>query len=266
MVTASLVLTLLLTSCSGPTPVAPLPTVAATSTSIPGTVTASVVVIPIEQSELSFVLSAPVKEVDTKEGDKVKAGQTLIVLDAPDLAFAVTGAQAALRSAQDYAFLQHFARKTLIGSKFVSANGAPELRQKADSKVLQAQSALDSAQAALSQATLIAPYDGTIVSINVVPGELVQTGQGVAVIGDLTHMQVETTDLSERAIAGVRIGQTASIRLKAFDQDLTGKVIMIAPMGVKSKGDIVYKVTIELDNQPDGLLWGMTGDVDINTK
>jgi multidrug resistance efflux pump len=131
---------------------------------------------------------------------------------------------------------------------------------------LQAQSALDSAQAALAQATLVAPYDGTIVSINVVPGELVRSGQVVAVIGDLTHMQVETTDLSERAIAAVRIGQAASIRLKAFTQDLSGKVIMIAPLGVESKGDIVYKVTIDLDKQPDGLMWGMTGDVDINTK
>jgi RND family efflux transporter MFP subunit len=266
LVASSLVIILILAGCSSPTPIAPIPTTVATSTSIPGTVTASVVVVPVAKSDLSFVISAPVKEVDIKEGDKVTAGQTLIVLDSPDLAFAVTGAQAALRSAQDYAFLQHYARKTLIGSKFVSANGAPELRQKADSQVVQAQAALDSAQAALAQATLVAPYDGTIVSINVVPGELVQTGQVVAVIGDLAHMQVETTDLSERAIAGVQIGQAASIRLKAFDQDLTGKVIMIAPLGVKSKGDIVYKVTIELDKQPDGLLWGMTGDVDINTK
>ncbi len=266
MVAASLLLILILAGCSSPTPAAPLPTAAVTTTSTPGTVTASVVVVPVAKSDLSFVLSAPAKEVDIKEGDKVKAGQTLIVLDAPDLAFAVTGAQAALRSAQDYAFLQHYARKTLIGSKFVSANGAPELRQKADSQVVQAQAALDSAQAALAQGTLRAPFDGTIVSINVVPGELVQTGQVVAVIGYLTNMQVETTDLSERAIAGVHVGQPASIRLKAFNQDLTGKVIMIAPMGVKSKGDIVYKVTIQLDKQPDGLMWGMTGDVDINTK
>jgi RND family efflux transporter MFP subunit len=204
--------------------------------------------------------------MDVKEGDKVSAGQKLIVLDAPNLEFAVTGAQAALRSAQDYAFLQHYARKTLIGSKFVSLNGAPELRQKADSQVVQAQAALDSAQAAVAQATLTAPYDGTVVSLNVVPGELVQPGQVVAVIGDLTHMQVETTDLSEREIASVQIGQTASVTLKAFNQALTGKVIGIAPIGEESKGDIVYKVTIGLDHQPDGLLWGMSGDVDIKTK
>jgi RND family efflux transporter MFP subunit len=215
---------------------------------------------------MAFIISAPIKEVDVVEGEQVKAGQTLVVLDTPDLAFSVTGAQAALRSAKDYAFLQNYARKTLIGSHFVSLNGAPELRQKAASKVQQAQAALDSAQAALAQATLLAPYDGTIVSINVTPGELIQPGQVVAVIGDLAHLQIETKDLSERDIAGVHIGQTAAIRLKAFDQDLTGRVIKIAQMSSEYNGDNVYKVTIQLDTQPAGLLWGMSGDVDIKTK
>jgi len=265
-VLTTVALVFILSGCSSPTPAAPLPTAAAINTSVPGIVSASVVVVPVSKSEMGFVISAPVKEVDVREGDKATAGQTLIILNAPDLEFSVAGGQAALRSAQDYAFLQHYARKTLIGSKFVSANGAPELRQKADSQVVQAQAALESAQAALAQATLTAPFDGTIVSINVVPGELIQTGQVVAVIGDLTHLQIETTDLSERAIAAVHIGQTASIRLKAFSQDLTGRVKSIAPLGVESKGDIVFKVTIELDKQPDGLMWGMTGDVDINTK
>jgi RND family efflux transporter MFP subunit len=266
---ASTALILILSGCSSlalSTPAAPATTAAATVAPAQGTVTASVVVVPVTKSDLSFVISAPVKEVDVKEGDKVSAGQKLFVLDTPDLEYAVTGAKADLRSAQDYAALQHYFRKTLIGSNFVSTNGAPELRQKADSKVQQEQAALESSIAALAQGTLSAPYDGTVVSINVVPGELVQPGQVVAVIGDLSHLQIETTDLSERAIANVRIGQTASIRLKAFAQDLTGKVIMIAPMGVEYKGDIVYKVTIELEQPPVGLLWGMSGDVDIQTK
>jgi hypothetical protein len=30
-------------------------------------------------------------------------------------------------------------------------------------------------------------------------------------------------------------------------------------------GDVVFKVTIELDDQPEGLLWGMSADVQIET-
>jgi hypothetical protein len=31
-------------------------------------------------------------------------------------------------------------------------------------------------------------------------------------------------------------------------------------------GDVVFKVTIDLDNQPQGLLWGMSADVKIDTE
>src|SRR5512138_2013184 len=64
------------------------------------TVTASAVIVPAQVSELGFLISGIAKDVPVKEGDTVKAGQTLIVLDTPDLDFAVTEAQAGLRAAQ----------------------------------------------------------------------------------------------------------------------------------------------------------------------
>ena len=57
-------------------------------------------IVPAQVSELGFLISGIAREVPIKEGDSVKAGQTLIVLDTPDLQFAVTEAQAALRYAQ----------------------------------------------------------------------------------------------------------------------------------------------------------------------
>src|ERR1043165_7279580 len=63
------------------------------------TVTASAVVVPTQTFELGFLISGIAKDVPVKEGDSVKAGQTLIVLDTPDLQFAVAEAQAALRAA-----------------------------------------------------------------------------------------------------------------------------------------------------------------------
>ena len=67
------------------------------------TVTASAVVVPAQIFELGFLISGIAKDVPVKEGDSVKAGQTLIVLDTPDLQFAVAEAQAALRAAQSEA-------------------------------------------------------------------------------------------------------------------------------------------------------------------
>ncbi len=215
---------------------------------------------------MAFVIGAPVKEVDVKAGDQVKAGQTLVVLDTPELSYAVVSAQAELKAAQANAALQHMAHKEWNGSKFVYLSGPPELRQIADVKVVQAQAALDMAQANLAQGTLVAPFDGTVVSVSIVPGEMAVPQQPVLVIADLSHLQVATTDLSEREIARVQVGQAASVQLKAFAQDLTGKVVAIDPLSQQSSGDTVFKVTVALDHEPMGLMWGMSGDVNIETK
>src|SRR5690349_18824590 len=74
------------------------------------TVTASGVVVPAQVSELGFLISGIAREIPVKEGEAIKAGQTLSVLDAPDLEFAVTEAQANLRAAQVYADLQKYRR------------------------------------------------------------------------------------------------------------------------------------------------------------
>lgn len=269
---AVLLTAMVLSACGGTAPTVTPPVNAASTQPVQGTgatgavVTASAVVVPVQSSQMSFLISAPVKEIDVREGDQVKAGQTLIVLDTPDLEYDVTGAKAALQSAQVNAQLQRYPRKTITPDhKVVSLSSPPEVRAVADAKVDQAQAALDSAQATLAQGTLKAPYDGTIVKLNVTTGELVRPGEVVAVIGTLNRFQVETTDLSERDIAGVQIGQTVSAHIKALNQDLTGKVAAIAPMAAKDNGDWVYKVTIELDSPPSDLIWGMSVDVEIQT-
>jgi RND family efflux transporter MFP subunit len=212
---------------------------------------------------MAFLITAPVKQVYVKEGDRVDAGQPLIMLDTPDLEYAVVAAEAELKSAQANAALQRTARKKWNGRKFAWVSTPPEWRQQADARVAQVQAALELAEANLAQGTLVAPFDGTVVSIDVAPGEMVATQQKVLVIGDLDHLQIATTDLSEREIAAVEVGQPAVARLKAFGEDLPGKVIAVAPLAQISNGDTVFKVTIELDQQLHGLLWGMTGDVNI---
>lgn len=262
---AGILLTLVAAGCGSATPVA-TPRPAPTASVPAGIVSASVSVEPVTVSHLAFLLAAPVKEVQVRAGDQVKAGQTLVVLDTPGLQYAVTGAQAEVKSAQANAYLQRMARKTWNGQRFVSLSSPPEVKKVADARVAQAQAALDVAQVNLSQGTLVAPFDGTVVSIDVVPGEMAAPDKPVLILADLRDLRVQTTDLSEREIAQVRVGQSATTRLKAFAQDLTGKVVSIAPLSQPHNGDNVYQVTIELDHPPAGLLWGMTGDVTIQVK
>jgi multidrug efflux pump subunit AcrA (membrane-fusion protein) len=95
------------------------------------------------------------------------------------------------------------------------------------------------------------------------PGEFVKENQVVITLATLNALQLETTDLSERDIPKVNIGATVNIFVEALDENFTGKVISISPRADTVGGDVVFKVTIAFDKQPENLLWGMTAEVTI---
>jgi len=226
------------------------------------TVTASAVIVPARVSELGFLISGIARDVPVKEGDAVKAGQSLIVLDTPDLEFAVTEAQAALHSAQAYADLQKYGRVKNRRNGKIFYDAVPiEYRQRADARVQQAQVTLELAQINLTDGTLTAPFDGVVASLSVIPGEFVESDQVIVTLATLDALQVETTDLSEQDVTKVKIGDPATISIEALNQTINGKVISISPISNTVGGDVVFKVTIAFDKQPENLLWGMTAEI-----
>ena len=227
-----------------------------------GTVVASAVVVPAQITRLSFLTSALVKEVAVKEGDDVTVGQTLVTLNTPDLEYNVIAAQEAFRSRQAYAELQRYKRVLDIrkGKKFWDVV-PPEVRQKADAEAASAQAALEIAQASLAESTLVSPLDANVTSVDVAPGEFVKENQIVLTLATLNTLQLETTDLSERDIANVKIGAPVDIFMEALNKTFGGKVVRISPKADTVGGDVVFKVTIAFDRQPENLLWGMTAEV-----
>jgi RND family efflux transporter MFP subunit len=264
---------LLLTACASQataeTAATAAPTEEEVTFSSPDVVIASADVEPTQVSHLGFTLSALVKEVAVAEGDLIKAGDTLMVLNTPDLEYAVISAEANYNARAQAAQLQK-ADKVL----YVDPNTGKrswyslprEVFLKAQAQADQAKAAWDTASATFAQSTLTAPFDGVVVDVAVIPGELVQANQVVITIADLNNLQITTTDLSERDISRVKLGQSVSIYIEALDVNISGKVIEISPKSETVGGDVVFPVTIELDKQPDGLMWGMSAEVEISTK
>lgn len=229
-----------------------------------GSVVASAVIVPAQVTELGFITPALVKEVPVKEGDEVTAGQTLVVLNMPEAEYNVLAAEAALRSAQGEEKVQSYRRiKDRRKGKVFFDVVPPEIREVAHAHVEQAQAALELAQANLAQSTLIAPYDATVASVKVRPGEYVQQNQVVVTLATLNTLQLETTDLSERDITKVKIGSPVTISIEASNENIQGKVVGISPRANTVGGDVVFKVTVAFDKQPENLLWGMTAEVTI---
>ena len=231
-------------------------------------VTASAVIVPAQVAELGFLNSAIIRAINVERGDFVKAGEPLATLDTPELEYAVAAAEAALRSAQSYAELQRY--RTV---KKYNWKGRPyfeteprEVIQRGDALAARAQASLEAAQAALAQSTLAAPFDGTVIAVHAQAGDLAQLERPVLTLAALDQLQIETTDLSERDIAKIKIGQAATVFVDALGAEFSARVIAIAPRAETLGGDVIYKVTLVFDEQPIGLLWGMTAEVTISAE
>ncbi|HEY3345847.1 MAG TPA: HlyD family efflux transporter periplasmic adaptor subunit [Anaerolineaceae bacterium] len=139
----------------------------------------------------------------------------------------------------------------------------PDTAAADQAQIAGAKATLSAAQSALAHATLKAPFDGTVVAVSASAGEAVNPGQVVLTLASLKAFQVETTDLSERDVNRVSLGQPVTISVPGLSKDFPGKVTRIAQRATKVGGDTVYKVTIAFDAQPGGLLWGMSANVRI---
>jgi HlyD family secretion protein len=135
-----------------------------------------------------------------------------------------------------------------------------------EAQVQQAKAALEATQVALDQTTLRTPFAGTVAVLEVSVGETVLPGQTVLTLADLSHLQVETTDLSERDVDNVAVGQQATVYVEALGLEIAGRVVRIANQASKIGGDVVYTVIVELDEQPPDLRWGMSVDAQITTQ
>ena len=129
------------------------------------------------------------------------------------------------------------------------------------------QFALEQATTALEQAQLLAPWDGTILSVDATVGGVVGPGSPVVTMLDTNSFEFHTTNLSERDLAQISVGQTALLTLKSYPADVvTGEVIRVGLQSTGQVGDAaIFPVIIQLENDnPDiEIRAGMTGRVEI---
>ena len=125
----------------------------------------------------------------------------------------------------------------------------------------EAKDAVIAARAALEATRIVSPVDGTVGKVDIHPGEYAAPGQVVAVIADLDHLQVETTDLSELDLPEVEVGQPVTVDIDALGIQAAGHVVAISPVAETLGGDVVYAVVVALDEIPEGLRPGMSAEV-----
>lgn len=137
-----------------------------------------------------------------------------------------------------------------------------------DQDILAAQAKVDAAQATVNSMSIIAPFDGKVLSVDQGVGDVVNTGELSVNIADLDHLYVETK-VDESDIAKVKLGNQAEVTLDALPgAALTGKVTLINPVGEVVSGLVKYTVRVDLDTVKDDtfLPLGTTANVIIKVK
>lgn len=128
----------------------------------------------------------------------------------------------------------------------------------AQARIDTANAQLASAQANLANLELVSPFDGTVVELDLIPGQYVSPGEPVLLLADFSEWFVETDNLTEIEVVEVALGQKVSIVPDALpDLELAGTVVSIKDIYEDRQGDTTYTVRIALDRIDPRLRWGM---------
>jgi cobalt-zinc-cadmium efflux system membrane fusion protein len=201
-----------------------------------------------------------VVEIKAKLGDYVKKGQTLLLINSPDISQAFSDYQKA--KADEQLSAKQLARSQLLYDKGAIAMVDLETAQDADAKAkVDLQTAAQRVKVLggnLSNPSpllpVVAPISGWIVDQQTTGGSGVKSmdnSPNLFTIADLSTVWV-LCDVYEDMLSRVRVGDTAQIALNAYpDRTLPGKVVNIS--AVLDPTTRAAKVRIELPN-PQGIL------------
>jgi HlyD family secretion protein len=136
----------------------------------------------------------------------------------------------------------------------------------AEARVTGAEKRLAAAQAGLQSMELRSPIAGTVVYLDLKPGQVALPGAVVAAVADLSAWQVKTVDLNETDVTKVKIGDGAVVTFDALPGlELAGKVTGVSAYGQNRLGETVYTVTVRLEAADARLSWNMTAMVNIQS-
>ncbi len=242
---------------------------------------------PVVAVQVGTQVSGMIKSLHADFNSRVKAGETVAVIDPEP--FKARREQAAsnlemarsnvARSNADLAQRKRELDRvqSLLPQQFVSQNdvdvaltnfqSAEAQLRVAAAQVKQAGAALNAAELELKYTVIRSPVDGIVVARNVEVGQTVASSFATPnlflIALDLTKMQVDT-NVSESDIGGMTEGKGAMFTVDAYPGvTFTGiiKQVRLAPINVQNV--VTYNVVVSVENKDLLLKPGMTANVSI---
>jgi membrane fusion protein (multidrug efflux system) len=195
------------------------------------------VVEAVSSADLFPSATGQVLSVEVEEGDVIKRGETLAVLES------VVADAGASRAAAEVAKF----RRELKQSQELYNRGAISEKELEDLRyqLKAASTTATEARHSLGNTRIMAPFDGVVALRDIRVGEIAQAGTRAFQVVDLSQLRA-IASLPERELSSVRVGQPAEIH-SAYDEDqrATGVVERISPVVDPTTG--TFRVTVAID-------------------
>lgn len=231
---------------------------------LPGSVQA------VSQATVRAKLSAEVRRVLVREGDRVTAGQTVAEFDTAQLRAQFAERSATYESAKAQLATTERTRQAnaqLVRQNFISQNAfdtADSAYQAQLAAVAAARAQLEQTQIVLADAIVRAPISGTVAKRNVQPGEKVSFDAPLLSIVDLSQLEVQT-QVPVSDVARLKKGMPAQIAIEGLaNRSFAGRVERINPS--TEPGTRTINVYVSLANEDSLLRAGMFARVALVTS
>lgn len=204
---------------------------------------------PKQEVHLSAETQGRVIRVLAKEGQFVRAGQTLAIIKGDKLNVNVNNAQAVYNNA--LAEVKRFESAYSTGG--VTKQQLDQVRLQAET----AKNSLQSARLMASDVNVTASFAGIINKRNIEPGAFVAPGNPLFDIVNISTLKLAVT-IDEKNIGSIRVGQSVEVTSSVYPKTkFSGVVTFVAP---KADTSLNFPVEVEIkNNSQNDLKAGMYG-------
>jgi membrane fusion protein (multidrug efflux system) len=219
-------------------------------------------------------VSGYLKSWNADIGAKVKAGQVIAEIEAPDLDQQLLQARADLVSQQSSARLSEATlnrRKTLVASNFVSAQEIDERSADLANKlaaVNSGQANVERLEALAGYKKITAPFDGVVTSRDTDVGALINAGGGAGpamfVVSDITKLRVYV-NVPQNYVPAIKIGAKAALAMPEYPNRTFAATVEASSQSVDISSGTT-RMQLALDNSAGELMPGGYANVRLNLQ
>jgi len=201
-------------------------------------------------SHISTELAGLVKSVEVNQGDKVKQGDPLVILNTEILDEEIIFQQAKLKQIElrianvekNYKRLERLYGKAGVSER--ERDNALFEYENAQIEKQATQATLQKLKIQKKRSEISAPFSGIILTKDVDSGSWVQPGRQLVSIGSSEDLFIRAP-ISETILQFIELGQQIPVTINAFGRELTGTLEDIDPVADVKTKNIYLKISIE---------------------